>query len=171
MFGGVPRYTPRPTPANPERVVVATGWVDEWMTEAEIPQLAALDTGGHRRTRITCHYRAAPIFRALFAAWEAAGLLPLLRTYDGCWVPRFKRGRAPGGPQALSNHTWGTAIDLNARELPLGTRPDDTHPISALVPIAEAHGVFWGGLFRTRPDPMHWEVARLDREYPPHPRG
>ena len=33
--------------------------------------------------------------------------------------------------------------------------------VRELVDIANAHGFFWGGHFKGRPDGMHFEVAKL----------
>ena len=76
------------------------------------------------------HVKAAPLFAALFAKWEAADLLHLIMSYDGCFVPRYKRGasraaaagRRPRHQEEhrrrrraeLSNHSFGSAFDINA---------------------------------------------------------
>ena len=57
--------------------------------------------------------------RALFAAWADAGIVDLLLTWDGSFVPRFVRGK----PDVLSNHAWGTAFDVNFPWNRLGTVP------------------------------------------------
>ena len=64
-----------------------------------------------------------------------------------------------GSTTSLSNHSSGTAIDLNATKHPLGKA--GTFPL-AKVPMIQAlakkYGLKWGGDFR-RPDEMHFEIA------------
>jgi hypothetical protein len=68
-----------------------------------------------------------------------------------------------GSTTTLSNHAYGTAFDINAAWNGLGREPA---PLGAkgsvleLLPLAEAHGFAWGGLFSRR-DAMHFEVARV----------
>ena len=97
--------------------------------------------------------------RRLFAAWEDAGLVDLLLTWEGSFAPRFIRGGRP----LLSNHAWGTAFDVNFRWNRLATVPalrGDKGSVRELVPIAHEHGFFWGGHF-SRCDGMHFEVAQV----------
>jgi D-alanyl-D-alanine carboxypeptidase len=61
----------------------------------------------------------------------------------------------------LSNHSWGTAIDLNATWNGRGAIPammGDRGCIRELVAVAHANGFYWGGHFTTK-DGMHFEVA------------
>ena len=60
----------------------------------------------------------------------------------------------------LSNHSSGTAIDLNATKHPLGkvgTFPIEKVPM--IRAIAKKYGCIWGGDFRSRKDEMHFEIA------------
>lgn len=65
-----------------------------------------------------------------------------------------------GSTNKLSNHSSGTAVDLNAIDHPLGK--SGTFP-SVKVPmiraLAKKYGMIWGGDFRSRPDEMHFEIA------------
>jgi hypothetical protein len=66
---------------------------------------------------------AAPVFSVLFETLKAAGLLGDIHTYDGGFVVRLKRGvelpkigaSKDAYGKLLSNHSRGTAIDLNAQ--------------------------------------------------------
>jgi hypothetical protein len=59
----------------------------------------------------------------------------------------------------LSNHSSGTAIDLNATQHPLGkmgTFPNEKVPM--IRALAKKWGLIWGGDF-SRKDEMHFEIA------------
>ena len=64
-----------------------------------------------------------------------------------------------GTTDKLSNHSSGTAIDLNAIQHPLGKvgtfEPGKVPMIRAL---AKKYGLTWGGDYKTRADEMHFEV-------------
>lgn len=154
---GAPKFTPAPQPGNKEAVRLDPEWVRTHLVEAHVPQLARFGV----QHAVTVHYLAKPALLAVWQAWENAGLLDLVHTWDGCWNARYKRGRS-GGAENLSNHALGTAWDINAREYPLGHPVDERAPIRELVPIAEAYGVAWGGNFGGgRTDGMHFEVAKI----------
>jgi hypothetical protein len=64
-----------------------------------------------------------------------------------------------GSSTALSNHSSGTAIDLNATKHPLGKA--GTFPLEKVAMIqalAKKYSLTWGGDYR-RKDEMHFEVA------------
>jgi hypothetical protein len=60
---------------------------------------------------------------------------------------------------AISNHSWGTAIDLTVGGL-LDARGDDQVQagLRAIAPIFNRHGFFWGAGFRIE-DAMHFEAS------------
>ena len=65
-----------------------------------------------------------------------------------------------GSTDKLSNHSSGTAIDLNATKHPLGkaaTFPSEKIPM--IQALAKKYGMIWGGDFRHRKDEMHFEIA------------
>jgi hypothetical protein len=65
-----------------------------------------------------------------------------------------------GATDKLSNHSSGTAIDLNATKHPLGkkgTFPSEKVPM--LRALAKKYGMMWGGDFRHRSDEMHFEIS------------
>jgi len=64
-----------------------------------------------------------------------------------------------GSTDTLSNHSSGTAIDLNATQHPLGkvgTFPDEKIPM--IRALAKKYGLKWGGDYRNRKDEMHFEI-------------
>jgi D-alanyl-D-alanine carboxypeptidase len=71
--------------------------------------------------------------------------------------PRFVRGSTA----TLSNHSFGSAFDINSKWNERGHRPalvGEKGSTLELVPIAHKWGFWWGGHFTT-PDGMHFEVA------------
>lgn len=153
-FGHIP-YKPHPTKNDPDAVIVPWEWKASHLREYMIPQLAKLGV----RHSVTFHYAAGPRTVKLWQAWDYRGLLGAVHSWNGSFVTRFKRGSARANEGDLSNHSWGTAFDINARELPRGM-PVANVPLDflALVPVAEEFGFAWGGHFGT-PDPMHFEDA------------
>jgi hypothetical protein len=64
-----------------------------------------------------------------------------------------------GSTDKLSNHSSGTAIDLNATKHPLGKSGTFTPMQTALVQaLAKKYGLTWGGQWK-RPDEMHFEIS------------
>lgn len=64
-----------------------------------------------------------------------------------------------GSDVAISNHSWGTAIDLTL-EGQLDRRGDGQvqEGLTRIAPIFNRHGWFWGAGFRTE-DAMHFECS------------
>lgn len=160
----------KPTASNPEKIEILNGWEQENIVELHIPQLdkCLFAITNHYAMRevgtIHCHRLAAAAFQALFSRWEEAGLMDRILTCAGVFDARLKRGRTEARQANLSNHAWGTAIDLNAWENPLGRVPVGVGARGAtreLVEIANGLGFFWGGHFGSRPDGMHFELAQI----------
>lgn len=65
-----------------------------------------------------------------------------------------------GSTTAISNHSWGTAIDLTLDGV-LDAYGDDKvqHGLTLIAPIFNRHGWFWGAAFR-KEDGMHFECSR-----------
>jgi hypothetical protein len=166
----------RPPRPDAEAIIIkdacdgsAGDWVAAKIIEVDLPQLR-FARGYHGRFR--CHAKAVGHFRRLFEAWETADLLHLIISYDGCFVPRYIRKRAPhptkGHPakssrevSALSNHSFGSAFDINFTDNQLGEVPalcGQRGSVRELVEAANAEGVFWGGHF-ARLDGMHFEIS------------
>jgi hypothetical protein len=63
-------------------------------------------------------------------------------------------------PDAFSNHSWGTAIDLKFGPKEVGRGEHVTQRgFLSLFPIFNRFGWFWGAGFSRTPDSMHFEVA------------
>ena len=67
-----------------------------------------------------------------------------------------------GSTTSISNHSWGSAIDLKLNGV-LDQRGDPgvtvQYGLSVIAPIFNNHGWYWGAAFRTE-DAMHFEVSR-----------
>jgi hypothetical protein len=73
------------------------------------------------------------------------------------WGYAFRMVR--GTTDKLSNHSSGTAIDLNATKHPLGkvgTFPAEKVPM--IRALARKYGLFWGGDYQKRKDEQHFEI-------------
>ena len=148
------KFLPSPQPGNKEHITILNGWAADNIVTVSCPQLRLMGIG-----HVNLHYKAKASFLELWADWEREGLLDHVKTWNGSWVPRFKRGMAGGGQQALSNHSWGTAFDINAKLYPLGYSVPQDSPMRQLAASANKRGWFWGGDFRSRKDPMHFEYV------------
>lgn len=169
LFGEF-KFRHTPTASNPEKIEILDGWENDNIVDLHIPQLDKCLFAGERHYArrevgmIRCHKHAAAAFQELFSRWEEAGLLDRILTCAGVFNARLKRGASNIKPVNLSNHAWGTAIDLNAWENPLGNIPVGVGARGAvreLVGIANGLGFFWGGHYGGRPDGMHFELAQI----------
>ena len=148
-----------PVPSNPENIRILGTWVQDNIVRVQLPQLVGVQGAPHNGGA-RFHKKAADQLVALWKAWEDAGFLDRILTWDGSFVPRFIRGNRT----VLSNHAFGTAFDINAALNPRGTRPllvGKKGSVRELVTIANDHGFYWGGHFGAKPDGMHFEIAIL----------
>ena len=104
--------------------------------------------------RVTCHRLMLPQLRGALQEVQAAGLAGTLKTYDGCYVPRFIE-RNP--ERSISLHTWGIAIDMDAATNYRGIRGTMDPRV---VAIFKRWGFAWGGDWRFT-DPMHFELTTI----------
>jgi hypothetical protein len=109
------------------------------------------DPPGPQKTTFWAHRRLTPVFEAVFQEIDRLGLRGAIRTWGGIYNFRSIRGRTN-----LSLHAFGAAIDLNAASNQLGTA-GDMNP--RVVEVFTHFGFRWGGDFRGRPDPMHFQYA------------
>lgn len=108
---------------------------------------------------IQFHKKAAPALKAaLQQIWadygfdqakiDAAGI----SKYAGSYNPRKIRG----SDTRWSNHAYGAAIDINAEENGLYAKGNIP---PAVVAAFKAQGAKWGGDYKGRKDPMHFEFV------------
>jgi hypothetical protein len=162
VFGNF-AYDPAPSVANPDAIKVTDGWAAANIVTVTVPGLAGITVGGthaHSGGRVSFHRKAAAQLIALWSAWNVAGLLGRILTFDGAYNPRFQRG----SHTRLSNHAFGTAFDINAQQNPFHKPVAPMGKpgcVMELVSLANQHGFYWGGHFSPSADGMHFEIAKL----------
>ncbi|NBV99878.1 MAG: hypothetical protein EBR67_10320 [Proteobacteria bacterium] len=152
-------FIPAPTSANPEAITITDKWPESNIISVAVPQLRDLK-GVPASLKVPVNKFISEQFLSMWEEWEKLGLLDLVLTFNGTWVPRYIRGSR----SILSNHSWGTAFDINVPFNPLGSKPAPRGvkgSVVDLVPIAEKYGFYWGGNFTKRPDGMHFEACKL----------
>lgn len=102
--------------------------------------------------RLYCNQAmVAPLTQA-FKNLIQRGFVNELKTWDGCFNIRKKRGLA-----SLSLHSWGLAIDVNAAWNALGAKPTLS---AGFVKCFTDAGFDWGGTW-SRPDGMHFQLRAI----------
>jgi hypothetical protein len=81
---------------------------------------------------------------------EQANLAFLVRSFHGCFNPRFI-----AGTHTLSRHAWGAAVDINYSSNPTGSANTQD---GRLIEVMMRWGFTWGGNWLV-PDPAHFEWA------------
>lgn len=148
-------------------VKIKGNWESTNIEEVDIPQLKG-KTNGTTKKEITkgviwFNKKAKKQLQRLWKAWEDAGLLDRILTFDGAFVARHIKRKDGTCATSLSNHAWGSAFDINADWNSLGSEPalvGQKGCTRELVEIAAQHGFYWGGHFTTK-DGMHFEVAKI----------
>jgi hypothetical protein len=107
-------------------------WERANLVMAEVPALRRLGGSGVRM-----HRRAAAQVQALFAAWDAHGLLPRVQSWEGAYAAAGSGLRGAGLAFAL-NERWNAKGQSPAR---LGREGC----VRELVDLANQHGFYWHG--------------------------
>jgi hypothetical protein len=102
--------------------------------------------------RIYCNKDLIPLLEKAFKNVNDRGISIQIKTWDGCFNIRRKRGAA-----SMSLHSWGLAIDINAAWNGFGKKPTMS---PELVKCFTDAGFNWGGNWK-RQDGMHMEIAKL----------
>jgi hypothetical protein len=79
-----------------------------------------------------------------------------LNSFGGAYNFRRKRGLA-----SLSTHAFGAAVDFAPTRNPLGRawKPNMGMMPEVVISIFKSEGWVWGGDWKSRPDPMHFQAA------------
>lgn len=102
--------------------------------------------------RLYCNKDMIKPLTAAFNNIIQRGLIGELKTWDGCFNIRKKRGA--GSP---SLHSWGIAIDINAAWNGFGKKPTMSRELVKCFTDAEFE---WGGEWKN-PDGMHFQLKTL----------
>ena len=133
-------------PIGGGRIAPDPAWVRTHISTQSVPILGD----------VTCNNAIFPQLRAALEEIVTAGLADEIKReqYAGCYYPRFIAGST-----SLSNHSFGTALDLN---VPGNLRGTVGEMDRVVVSIFKKWGFAWGGDWRYT-DPMHFEMARIVR--------
>lgn len=126
----------------------SAGWEPRWMTLWPIRK----DFAWFPQERIYLHKDFKPLLHAAFKQLEANGCYREIKTFDGCFNIRHVRG----GYSVLSIHSWGAAIDLNARDNPIATAGKWS---KTFIDTMQQHGLYCGQNWTGRKDPMHFAMV------------
>ena len=102
--------------------------------------------------RIYCNKDLVEPLKKAFKALVDTGHVKELKTWDGCFNIRKKRGLS-----SMSLHSWGIAIDVNAFENGLNQTPKLS---AGFVKCFTDNGFEWGGTWK-RKDGMHFQLAKI----------
>ena len=108
------------------------------------------------KVKLRCASACAPLLIG-FAAEFHKLIEPIDEGALDDWGYAFRPIR--GQTEKLSNHSSGTAIDLNAPKHALGligTFPPEKVPM--IRALSKKYGLRWGGDYQNRKDEMHWEI-------------
>ncbi|CCB65400.1 tape measure protein [Hyphomicrobium sp. MC1] len=92
-------------------------------------------------------------FQGLIGDLHQRGYTNFKLNEGGGFVDRNMRGT-----NKLSEHAKGDALDINPRNNPFLTHKTDLPP--DISDMAKARGLKWGGDWKTRTDPMHFQVDK-----------
>ena len=107
--------------------------------------------------KIRCAKKAGPLL-AGFAAEFNEKIEPIDKGALDDWGYCYRNIR--GTSDKLSNHSSGTAIDLNAAKHPLGHAGTFTVMQTVMIQaLAKKYGLTWGGDYKNRKDEMHFEIS------------
>ena len=103
--------------------------------------------------RIYCHKLMIVPLTNAFKNLISTGCVDELKTWDGCYNIREKKGN-----KSLSIHSWALAIDCNAAWNGWKKKPT----LSArFVQCFKDAGFDWGGDWKTTPDGMHFQLKTI----------
>lgn len=105
---------------------------------------------GGRTVPVQVHKKIADRLKNAFEEISAAGLSDEIKTFDGSYNARKKRGGS-----TWSVHSWGLAVDLNAGQYPMGTSAASTSPRYKQIAQIFARN----GFYQLGNDPMHFQFA------------
>ena len=166
---GMFAYEAAPTADNAEAIRITDNWPASNIQWVDLPQLNGKLIGNKPISKggMQFHAKGAKQLKAMWAEWETAGLLDRVLSFSGSYVPRYIRGTKPENRSdaRLSNHSWGTAFDINAEWNARGSQPalkGAKGCVRELVEIANKHGFYWGGHFKGESiDGMHFELVTI----------
>ncbi|MDD5271393.1 MAG: M15 family metallopeptidase [Methylovulum sp.] len=139
------------TLGNPQDLKLSASYLVLWDVPATI-ELGAIPD------RVYLNKYMVKSATAAFTHIVQRGLVNELKTFNGCYSVRLKKGGS-----TFSLHSWGLAFDFNAETNGFGRKPTLS---AALVACFTDAGFDWGGKWGT-PDGMHFQLsaAAFEAEY------
>lgn len=157
LFGKI-EYVAKPTAKNLEAIKITNNFEKDNIIMVVVPQLKKVCGGKYYRMRI--HKSIKYQMLQMWKEWEKEGLLDFINSYGGTYIARFIRGSRTH----LSNHAYGTAMDINMKYNRLGATPalvGKKGSVRLLIMIANKWGFYWGGHYKSRKDGMHLEAYKI----------
>ena len=113
------------------------------------------------KLKIACAKDVAPILVAFCKEFHEL-VEPIDQGQLDDWGYAFRMTR--GSDKVLSNHSSGTAVDLNALKHPLGkSNTFNKEQCNIITLLITKYGLAWGGHYKKRKDEMHFEI-NMDKE-------
>ena len=107
--------------------------------------------------KLRCAEKVAPLL-VNFAAEFHTLIEPIDTGGSDDWGYCYRMVR--GEATKLSNHSSGTAIDLNATRHALGkVGTFEAGKVPMIRALAKKYGLTWGGDYKNRKDEMHFEIS------------
>lgn len=103
--------------------------------------------------KVYCNKLMVAPLTVAFQNLIARGFVNELKTWDGCYQVRKKKGAT-----SLSLHSWGCAVDMNQAWNQFGSHNISLTP--GFVKCFTDAGLEWGGTW-TKPDGMHFQLATV----------
>lgn len=158
---GNPKYTVDKPGTYHSPITFAGGWAAKNISSVEIPQLKdvpfySIGNKSKCKGKISFYTKAHKAVQELFNAWEKDGLIAKILTFEGSFNARVIKSSL-----IASNHSFGTAFDINGSWNAEGSAPAGIGKqgcLLELVPRASELGFYWGGFYK---DGMHFEYAKL----------
>jgi hypothetical protein len=119
-------------------------WITEWHVHVNFPWFPT--------DNILIHKHFRPILEQAFEALELAGVHQEIKTFNGGFDVRNIRG----SKAVLSVHSWGAAIDLNAKQNPLGSMGTWS---DKFIRTMVRNEIYCGQKWKDRKDPMHFSMV------------
>lgn len=142
---------------NPELLSTQQKHFELWLVPEDIQQalkhvrFSAVGTIGFPK-KIFLNKDFKPVLEKALRNLIDRGRAPEMKTWDGCFMIRTKRGL-----KSMSLHSWAIACDVNAATNGLGKKPTLT---KSFVKCFTDAGCDWGGTW-SRPDGMHFQLSKL----------
>ena len=146
-----------PVPTGLDEIVAIFGSIDDLAFEDKNIVLFDLPYPliytGKEVKRSRCHCLLVEVFQEIFQEIKNKGLEDEAKNFGGIYARRSIRDR----PSFPSTHSFGIAIDLEPQKYPLGS---DKRMPEELIKTFEQWGFFYGGDFKSRKDPQHFQYAK-----------